>query len=124
MLDEEYTFEAKQLFDRYIIIEKDTTLPMDFRQQQMEQRRSQHKELLMRKRLNYHHLEKIATMDQILIRSGVTTFLKQMYGRDIPVVIFSASGVGVDSIELLLKHRGLSFPNITIVSNRLYRDED
>ena len=58
------------------------------------------------------------------MRSWTDVFLRSMYDNNIPVVIFSASGVGVDSIGLLLKHRWIDFPNISIVSNKLYRSKD
>jgi hypothetical protein len=37
-------------------------------------------------------------MDRIVMRSGTDILLKKLYEQDIPLIIFSASGVGVDSI--------------------------
>lgn len=123
ILDDDYSKQAQALFDHYVQIEHDTTLSLEVRQQAMEDRRTAHKELLMKKWLNYHHLEQITKMDRIVMRSGTDILLKKLYEQDIPLIIFSASGVGVDSIWLLLKHRWLGFPNISIVSNKIYRDE-
>jgi hypothetical protein len=61
-------------------------------------------------------------MDRIVMRSGTDILLKKLNEQNIPLIIFSASGIDVDSIRLLLKHRGLDLPNISIVSNKLYRD--
>ncbi len=123
ILDDDYSKQAQALFDHYVQIEHDTSLSLDIRQQAMEDRRTEHKELLMKKWLNHHHLEQITTMDRIVMRSGTDILLRKLYEQNIPLIIFSASGVGVDSIGLLLKHRWLDFPNISIVSNKLYRDE-
>jgi Pyrimidine 5'-nucleotidase (UMPH-1) len=71
----------------------------------MEKRWVEHKELLMKKGLNYSHLEQITTMNRIVMRPGTDTLLKRCYEYDIPLIIFSASGIGVDSIKLLLQHR-------------------
>lgn len=124
ILDDDYNNQAQALFDHYVKIEHDISLPFAVRQDAMENRWIDHKELLMKKWLNYHHLEQIATMDRIVMRSGTDILLKKFYEQNIPLIIFSASGVGVDSIALLLKHRWLDFPNISIVSNKLYRDQD
>jgi HAD superfamily hydrolase (TIGR01544 family) len=123
ILDDDYSKQAQALFDHYVQIEHNTTLSLEVRQQAMEDRRTEHKELLMKKWLNYHHLEQITKMDRIVMRSGTDLLLKKLYEQNIPLIIFSASGVGVDSIGLLLKHRWLDFANISIVSNKLYRDE-
>ena len=124
ILDEDYSKHAQAFYDYYVKIEHDSTLPIQTRQAAMEERWMKHKELLMNKWLNYHHLEQIVTLDKLIMRSWTDVFLRSMYDNNIPVVIFSASGVGVDSIGLLLKHRWIDFPNISIVSNKLYRSED
>ena len=124
ILDDDYSKQAQALFDHYVKIEHDATLSLEIRQQAMENRWTEHKELLMKKWLNYHHLEQITTMDRIVMRSGTDILLKRLHEENIPLIIFSASGVGVDSIWLLLKHRWLDFPNISIISNKLYRDEN
>ena len=123
ILDDDYSKQAQWFYDHYVKIEHNTDLSMETRQAAMEERRTKHKELLMRKWLNYHHLEKITSMDKIVMRSGTDILLQKFYEYNIPVIIFSASGVGVDSIWLLLKYRWLDFPNIHILSNKLYRDE-
>ena len=123
ILDDDYSKQAQALFDHYVQIEHDAKLSLDIRQQAMEDRRTKHKELLMKKWLSYHHLEQITRMDRVVMRTGTDILLKKLFEQNIPLIIFSASGVGVDSIWLLLTHRWLNFPNISIVSNKLYRDE-
>ncbi len=123
ILDDDYTQQAQALHDYYVAIEHNHSLPYETRQTAMEERRTKHKELLMHKWLNIKHIEHIATMNRITMRLWVDTFLHEAANRNIPVIIFSASGIGVDSITLLLQHRWLLLPNIHIVSNKLYRDD-
>jgi 5'-nucleotidase len=123
ILDEDYTKQTKAWYAYYMTIEHDPTLWLDMRQGAMDERRSKHKELLMHKWLNHHHLEEITSMDRIVMRPGTDILLQRLYALHIPVIIFSASGIGYDSIGLLLKHRWLNFPNISVVSNKLYRND-
>ena len=124
ILDEEYSSLAHEMYSYYSAIEHDPSLDKDLKMATMNERWTKHKELLMKKWLNMHHLEHIATMDRIVMRSGTDIFLKRAEELGIPVIIFSASGIGYDSIRLLLQHRWLLLPNIHIVSNKLYRDSD
>lgn len=123
ILDDEYSEYAQSLFNHYVKIEHDTTLPLDTRQQAMEERWTKHKDILMKKWLNYNHLKMITSMNSIVMRQDTNILLEKLYNTNIPVIIFSASWIGVDSISLLLKHRWLNFPNIFIVSNKLYRND-
>lgn len=123
MLEEDYTQQAQAMQKHYIVIEHDASLSFEIRQAAMEEWWTKHKELLMQKWLNYKHLEHITTMNRIVMRPGTDTLLQKSHELNIPVVIFSASGIGVDSIQLLLKHWNVLLPNISIVSNKLYRWE-
>lgn len=49
LFDDEYTTEVKQMHDYYYPIEYDTSLPLDFRKEKMIERRTRHKELLIKK---------------------------------------------------------------------------
>jgi hypothetical protein len=49
LFDDEYTTEVKQMHDYYYPIEYDTSLPLDFRKEKMVERRTRHKDLLIKK---------------------------------------------------------------------------
>lgn len=123
VLDDDYTARAQALHDTYYPIEHDMSLDLETRSQAMEKRWTDHKLLFMEKGLMYKHLQQITSSDQIMMRSGTDTLLHEAERLGLPVVIFSASGVGYDAIKLLLQYWWLDLPNITIVSNKIYRDE-
>ncbi len=123
ILDEEYSQLTKAMYAKYSVIEHDDTLPLEERQNAMVEWRESHEDLLMKKWLNIKHIELVMGMDKMPIRSWVETLLRTAHEKNIPVIIFSASGIGTDSIEILLNHWNLNLPNISIVSNKLYRDE-
>jgi Pyrimidine 5'-nucleotidase (UMPH-1) len=62
-------------------------------------------------------------MGKIIERKGARSIVERAERCDIPFIIFSASGIGVDSIQMLMEFRGRSTKNITIVSNKLFRDD-
>lgn len=57
------------------------------------------------------------------LRAGATEFFYLCAERDIPIIIFSAGGLGVVSIECFLIEQGVLYPNIHIVSNDFVRDK-
>lgn len=124
ILDEDYSTQTKQMYTHYSAVEHDLSLALSDRFSHMQQRWTKHKELLIQKWLTKQHLEHITTMDRISMRPGTDTLLQQCHIHNIPVVIFSASGIGTNTIMLLLQHWDLYYPNISIISNELYRDKN
>lgn len=124
LFDDAYTAEVKQMHDYYYPIEYDTSLPLDFRREKMIERWTRHKELLIKKWLTIDNIKHVISLDRIVQRPWTHTLLTTAKDRDIPVVIFSASGIGVDPIRILLQHRELDYPNVYIVWNILYRDDN
>lgn len=124
ILDDDYTQKAQQMHTHYVAIEHNHNLPLEERENAMEERWTSHKELLMKKGLRIQHIEHITHMNAIHIRSWVKELLELTNTYNIPFVIFSASWIWVDSISYLLQHRWLLLPNIHIISNKLYRDEE
>lgn len=122
-LDEDYAQQAHEMYDRYSAIEHDTTLSRAVRIAAMQERWITHKELLMAKWLTKAHIDHIITQDLIVMRPWTDELLRQAHEHQIPMVIFSASGIGINAIQPLLQHRGLDYDNIHIVSNELYRDD-
>ncbi len=124
VLDEDYTQKAQQMHTHYVAIEHNHNLSQQERENAMEERWTRHKELLMIKWLRIQHIEHITHMDAIQIRSWVKELIEYTNKNNIPFIIFSASGIGVDSISYLLQYWWLLLPNIHIVSNKLYWDDD
>lgn len=62
--------------------------------------------------------------EQIAFRSGYKKFFELLSINDIPLVVFSASGLGYEGIYHGLKSIDLLQDNIHIVSNRFIRNEE
>lgn len=124
LFDEAYTREVKEMHDYYYPIEYDTSLPLDFRKEKMVERRTRHKELLIKKWLTLDNLKYVISLDRIVQRSWADALLHRALAFAMPVVVFSASGIGIDPIRLLLQHRELDQSNVHIVWNILYRDQN
>lgn len=58
------------------------------------------------------------------LRSGAKELLELMNANGVPVIIFSASGLGSPSIKHILQLAGCDFPNVDIISNQLQFDEN
>lgn len=123
VLDEDYSIQAKAMYSKYSTIEHNSDLSMEVRHNAMNERWTTHKELLMTKWLTKQHIDHIISLDKMVMRSWTDTLLQRAHDNNIPVIIFSASGIGVNMIQLLLERWWLMSDNIQIVSNELYRDD-
>jgi cytosolic 5'-nucleotidase 3 len=60
----------------------------------------------------------------LVLRDGCVELLDFLREKDIPLVILSSAGLGVESIELFLKNKGLLYPNVYIISNSFEWDKN
>jgi putative aminopeptidase FrvX len=104
-------------------MEHDTTHSMEERMATCVTWWTRHKELLIEKKLTKNDLLRAMQMGKIVERKGAHTLIDRAEIHNIPFIIFSASGIGVDSIQMLMEFRGRSTKNISLVSNTLYRDD-
>ncbi len=122
-LDEDYSKRASQLYDYYHKIETDPQVSYLEKKQKMKEWWEKHFSLLIEKRLKKEHLEEIAKSKTIVLRKGVDVFLKTLNKRNIPIVIFSASGCG-EAVEFYFKGRGINYENVFFLINRFYWNKD
>ncbi len=122
-LDEDYSRRAKNLFAYYHPHEMDSSLSVEEKKEKMEEWWNTHFNILIEKGLNKKHLRRIAESKKIILRKGVNLFLEKVNEKNIPFVIFSASGCG-DAIEMLFKEKGIKYPNIYFLINRFYWDKE
>ncbi len=69
------------------------------------ERWTKHKKLLQHFRLHQKHIDQLIDLDKIVMRPGTDALLKKCYEKNIPVLIFSASGIGINAIHKLLEKR-------------------
>lgn len=123
-LSSKYSELSKALHAKYHPIEMNSSIPFETRYKAMESWWTEHLDLLIKSGLNLSHIKQASESKQIVIRSGFAELVKYASENDIPLVIFSASGIGFESIEFTLKRDGLLTSNITIISNRFIWDEN
>jgi HAD superfamily hydrolase (TIGR01544 family) len=123
-LSAEYTAAAYALEAKYRQIEMDQSLPFETRYIAMERWWSEHLDLLIKSGLDLGHIKEASESKQIVIREGFAQLVDFAFENNIPMIIFSASGIGFEPIELVLKKDNLLRENIVIISNRFVWDEN
>lgn len=119
MLTPDYAGKAKELFDKYHAIEKDTSYPDDKKIIAMHEWWAKHFQLLIASKLNKKDLERVANSGKIQLRAGSCDMIRWLDERSVPLLIFSSSGLGVDIINLYLKKCQHLYNNTHVISNIL-----
>lgn len=123
-LVEGYSEKAKALYRHYYPIEVDSEVPLKDKRKQMKEWSLKHAQLLIDSKLNKKDILASIKSNRIRFRQSVKESLSLLNKLDIPVVVFSASGLGEFAIRETLKYHGLLFSNIIIVSNRYIWNEE
>lgn len=123
ILNEDYSHHAHTLATTYYPIELDPDIPREIKVQKMEEWWEKAINLLIKHKLSVENIKTASYHKNLVLRDGVTNTLSFAAKKNIPVVIFSASGTGIDSIRFFLERHNLLFENITIISNR-FKYED
>lgn len=119
ILNDEYAKEAYDLKNTYHPIEIDPSIPKEVKFEKMTEWWQKHIDLLIKHSLKKDDIKKAAYHPKLVIREGATELFAFAKQHNIPVIIFSASGIGTDSIHFFLEKHALTNGNIFIVSNKL-----
>lgn len=122
-LTPDYPDKAKELFTHYHAIEIDPKVSHEEKKAAMREWWSRHFDLLIASGLQRTDVERAITSQKLQLRPGVAQFFGFLKERDIPLVIMSSSGLGVESISLYLKRQNLLLDNVHIVSNEFIWDD-
>lgn len=122
-LTPEYPKKAQKLFDTYYPIEIDPSVPVEIKKEKMHTWWSKHFELLIASGLTRQDIKNAMTSQHAELRDGAKHFFNLLHKNNIPLVIMSSSGLGVESIAYFLDHRGLLTKNVYIISNRFTWDD-
>ncbi len=122
-LTEDYPRKAKELFEKYNPIEIDPDFPLEEKKKLMKQWWEEHFNLLINSKLNRNDIASLICSKNLIFRKGVKEFLLFLNEKEIPFLIFSANGLGWDSIEMLLEKQNMFYQNIEIISNEFEWDE-
>ncbi|MCK4996920.1 hypothetical protein KAS08_01325 [Candidatus Pacearchaeota archaeon] len=122
-LSEGYAEKAHALFDKYHPMEIDPNMPIKEKKDAMMQWWDSHNQLLIDSGLKRKDLEDIVENGHLKFREGVLELLDNLYKKDIPLVIMSASGAG-DAIPMFFEKHGKNYSNITYVVNKFEWDNN
>ena len=115
VLGEEFTRKTELICQKYAPIELNYEISFDEKNKAMEEWYYSNMQLFYDYHLTKAQLEESIENSTIIFRDGAKEFLKDMFKRNIPVVILSA-GIG-NVIELFLKKNNCYTDNIYIISN-------
>lgn len=119
-LSNNYAKQAQRLFNHYHPIEIDTKLSLSFKKAQMQEWWRQHFNLLIKEGLSRDVIYQAMTKSNLQLRPKGQEFFHILNRKKVPLVIFSAGGLGELSIEIFLKKRSLLLNNVYIIANSFY----
>ncbi len=122
-LTPDYREKAHALASKYAPMEKDPNLSLQKKKKAMEEWWTAHFDLLIKSGLNKKDLEKVAESSNIQFREGALEFIDFLRGKNIPVVIMSASGLG-EAIFMYLQKHGRLYDNVHIITNQYEWDKN
>ncbi|PID83819.1 hypothetical protein CSB09_04210 [Candidatus Gracilibacteria bacterium] len=123
-LTPEYRQKAREMFDHYRPFELDVNISKKERNKKMLEWWSTHKEILIDVGLKKEDIKNAIQESEIRLREKIKSFLEFLSQQNIPLVIISASGIGYDAIGFFLEKEKLLTPNIYIISNKFFWDEN
>jgi 5'-nucleotidase len=123
LLWEECAIKDTKLYEKYHPIEIDPNISIEEKNKYMTEWWEKSFDLFIKYWLTKKLLEEIWKTDLIEFREWTKEFFEFTNKNNIPFVIISASWLGVESIEILLKNHNLDYPNIEIISNNYIWDE-
>jgi cytosolic 5'-nucleotidase 3 len=122
-LSKNYTRKAQELFTYYHRIEIDPKIPLKLKRQKMLEWWKRHFSLLIEYNLTRDIVYKVMNEADFHLRSGGQEFFNRLSKKHVPLIIFSAGGLGRESIQIFLKKRGLFLKNTYIVANNFIWDK-
>jgi len=93
LLGPAFNVQARQNFDKYYPLENDPTILLDQKKALMLEWRTAEFALLIRSGLTRDIIKKAAHSPMIIFRQGYEYFFDTLKDKDIPLLIFSASGL-------------------------------
>jgi 5'-nucleotidase len=122
-LTEDYRKKAKSLQDKYYPIEINSDIPLDEKKKVMDEWWRSHKKLLIDSGLNLNDIRKVVDEGHLEFRKGVPEFFEATNKAKVPVLVFSASGIG-EIIPLYFKKINRLYDTVHIVTNSMNYDEE
>jgi cytosolic 5'-nucleotidase 3 len=123
-LGEDYVERASFLAEKYRPIELNADIEESEKRKEMESWWQNHIKLLIEKKLNKKHFRRVVGERVVGFRDGVKDVFEILRENNVPIIIISASGIGEDPIQMMIKKELGEFPNVFIISNSFAYDKD
>jgi cytosolic 5'-nucleotidase 3 len=118
-----YSKKANKLFNYYHKFEIDSNIPLKRKIKLMENWWNKSAQLFIDFNLNKKNIKKIIKSNKIKLRDKTDNLIKYLNLNNIPLIIFSASSIGNETINYYLKFKKLNSNNIFIFSNKFIWDK-
>lgn len=122
-LTSEYVEQAEALFKQYHPFEIDPELDLAEKKNKMNDWWRRHFDLLVKSGLSKKDIAEVVKDPKLQLRPGAVEFFDLLKQHDIPLVIMSSAGLGVESISLILQREKCLSDNIQIISNEFEYDD-
>lgn len=116
-LPESYTKESGRLYKKYRPIEIDPNLSVEEKTKAMTEWMIATNHILKGIPFDPEEIPVVSEIYGANLRDGTKELFKKLYHANVPVLVFSA-GLG-DVVESILRHQGVLFDNVKIISNFL-----
>lgn len=123
-LSKEFNKIEKELFNKYHPIEISSSISLEEKKNTMEQWWEEMAQNLISFSLNKSMFKEAAKSHNIVLRNKVTESFSLLAKNKVPIIIFSASGLGDESIIEILKYKEIYYNNISVISNQFIWNED
>jgi len=122
-LTKDYATKANALFAKYSPLENDAKLSKAERQKYMHEWWQSHFQLLIESKLNKKDIKDIVEKGTISFKKSVPEILDLLHQKDIPLIVYSASGCG-DAIPMFFEQIHKKYSNVFFVINRFKWDSN
>lgn len=116
-----YRDKARKLYEWYHKFETSRHISRKKKKALMHEWWKKHFNLLLDSGLSKSDIEKVSVHPSLQLKSSVKTFFHTLYKYQIPIVIFSSSGIG-EAIKIFLKKKNILTNNVIIITNSFLWD--
>lgn len=105
LLGEKYSEEAFALYNKYSVYENNPKLSLQKKEKLMDEWWRTHFKLLIESGLNKKHIKKVVNSKKLNLREGVSKLFDILRRNNIPLIILSSSGLGIEAISMYFKKK-------------------
>lgn len=116
-LSPDYAAKAKALFEYYRPMEMDNSIALADKQALMLEWYERHFDLLIASGISQEKMALAIDGQLANLRPLVKEFLEILRQENVPLIIFSATGIGVSGLKYYFSQRGLLSDNISFIAN-------